>query len=67
VGDDIVDVGVLKRAGVSVVVADGVAEAKAVADCVTSASGGHGAVREVAELILKAQRKWDRLLAEYAA
>jgi 3-deoxy-D-manno-octulosonate 8-phosphate phosphatase (KDO 8-P phosphatase) len=67
VGDDIVDVGVLKRVGVSVVVADGVAEAKAVADYVTHADGGHGAVREVAELILKAQRKWDRLLAEYAA
>jgi 3-deoxy-D-manno-octulosonate 8-phosphate phosphatase (KDO 8-P phosphatase) len=67
VGDDIVDAGVLKRAGVAVVVADGVAEAKAAADCVTKAAGGHGAVREVAEMILKAQHKWDGLLAEYAA
>ena len=67
VGDDIVDVGVLKRAGVAVVVANGVAETKTVAHYVTKAGGGHGAVREVAELILKAQNKWTRLIADYAA
>ena len=55
VGDDIVDLGVLKRAGVAVAVANGVAEAQAAADYVTRASGGHGAVREVVELVLKAQ------------
>ncbi|MGO8929403.1 MAG: KdsC family phosphatase [Limisphaerales bacterium] len=67
VGDDIVDLGVLKRAGVAVAVANGVAEARAAADYVTRAGGGHGAVREVAELILKAQNKWACIVAEYAA
>jgi 3-deoxy-D-manno-octulosonate 8-phosphate phosphatase (KDO 8-P phosphatase) len=67
VGDDIVDLGVLTRAGVAVGVANGVAETKAVAHYVTKAGGGHGAVREVAELILKAQNKWTRLIADYSA
>ena len=67
VGDDIVDLGSLKRAGVAVAVANGVAEARALADYVTQAGGGRGAVREVAELILKAQHKWARIVAEYAA
>jgi 3-deoxy-D-manno-octulosonate 8-phosphate phosphatase (KDO 8-P phosphatase) len=67
VGDDIVDLGVLKRAGVAVAVADGVAEARAAADYITSADGGHGAVREVVELILQAQNKWARIVAERAA
>lgn len=67
VGDDIVDLGALKRSGVAVAVADGVAEVQAVADYVTKAGGGHGAVREVVELILKAQDKWTRVVAECAA
>ena len=66
VGDDIIDLGVLKRAGVAVAVANGVAEARAAADYVTRAHGGHGAVREVVELILKAQNKWASIVAEYA-
>lgn len=67
VGDDVVDLGVLKRAGVAVAVADGVAEAQAAADYVTRAGGGRGAVREVVELILKAQNKWERVVADYTA
>jgi 3-deoxy-D-manno-octulosonate 8-phosphate phosphatase (KDO 8-P phosphatase) len=67
VGDDIVDLGVLKRAGVAVAVPNGVAEARAAADYVTRAGGGRGAVREVVELILKAQNKWERIMAEYTA
>jgi 3-deoxy-D-manno-octulosonate 8-phosphate phosphatase (KDO 8-P phosphatase) len=67
VGDDIVDLGVMKRAGVAVAVADAVTEAQAAADYVTSAGGGRGAVREVVELILKAQDKWARIVAERAA
>jgi 3-deoxy-D-manno-octulosonate 8-phosphate phosphatase (KDO 8-P phosphatase) len=67
VGDDIVDLGALKRAGAAVVVANGIHEAKAMADYVTRAAGGYGAVREVVELILKAQNKWKRLIREYAA
>ena len=63
-GDDIVDLGVLERAGVTVAVANGVAEARAAADYVTLAGGGRGAVREVIELILKAQNKWRRIVTE---
>lgn len=66
VGDDIVDLGVLKRAGVAVAVANGVAEVRAIADFVTRSAGGHGAVREVVELILKAQRKWGAIVAQAA-
>ena len=67
VGDDLVDLALLKRAGVAVAVANAIDEAKALADYVTRTRGGHGAVREVAELILKAQGKWQRLVAEYSA
>jgi len=67
VGDDIVDLGVMKRVGIAIAVADGVAEVKAAADYITRAPGGRGAVREVVEMILKAQDKWDRVVAEYAS
>jgi 3-deoxy-D-manno-octulosonate 8-phosphate phosphatase (KDO 8-P phosphatase) len=67
IGDDIIDLGVLKRAGVAVAVANGVTEVRAAADYVTRARGGHGAVREVVELILNAQNKWARIVAEYTA
>jgi len=67
VGDDLVDLGVLARAGVAVAVGDGIREARTAADYVTKAHGGHGAVREVVELILKAQNKWQRLVEEYSS
>lgn len=67
IGDDIVDLGALKRAGLAVTVGQGIAEAKALAHYVTRASAGHGAVREVAEMVLKAQDKWAALVAEYSA
>jgi len=62
VGDDIIDLPVLRRVGLAVMVGDGSAELKPVADYVTAAKGGMGAVREVAELLLKAQDKWADLL-----
>lgn len=65
-GDDVVDLGVLQRAGVAVAVANGVAEARAAAHYVTRVAGGHGAVREVAELLLKAQGMWASLVAGYS-
>jgi 3-deoxy-D-manno-octulosonate 8-phosphate phosphatase (KDO 8-P phosphatase) len=65
VGDDIVDLGPLAKAGVGVAVANAVREAKAAADFVTRAAGGQGAVREVIEMILKAQGKWDAIVAGY--
>jgi 3-deoxy-D-manno-octulosonate 8-phosphate phosphatase (KDO 8-P phosphatase) len=63
-GDDIVDLGVLRRAGFSASVADATEEAKAAAHYVTKANGGCGAVREVVEMILKAQNRWERLVTE---
>jgi 3-deoxy-D-manno-octulosonate 8-phosphate phosphatase (KDO 8-P phosphatase) len=66
VGDDIVDLGPLKRAGLAVAVADGVAEAKAAAHFTTQAAGGCGAVREVLEMILRAQEKWKPFVAHYS-
>jgi 3-deoxy-D-manno-octulosonate 8-phosphate phosphatase (KDO 8-P phosphatase) len=66
VGDDIVDLGPLKRAGFSVAVADAVAEAKAAAHFVTDARGGHGAIREVVEMILQAQGIWTPFVAHYS-
>lgn len=65
-GDDVVDLGVMARVGVAVAVANAVDDVKARADYVTHASGGHGAVREVAERILKAQRKWNRIIEEFS-
>lgn len=65
VGDDVLDLGMLKRAGVAIAPANGVAEAKRLADRVTRCRGGYGAVREVSEMILKAQNKWDAIIAEY--
>lgn len=64
-GDDIVDLAPLKKAGVGVAVANAVAEARAAADFITRAPGGGGAVREVVEMILKAQGKWDSIVAGY--
>ena len=66
IGDDVVDLGALKRAGVAVAVANGIDEAKDLAGYVTRAEGGHGAVREVVELILKAQNKWRKLVLEFS-
>jgi len=65
-GDDVVDLGVLKRAGVAATVADAIDEAKAAAHYVTRANGGCGGVREVIELILKAQNRWDRIVKEHS-
>ncbi len=62
VGDDTNDLAPLEAAGLAVVPADAVAEAKQVAHYVTRASGGRGAVREVVELLLKAQGHWGEVL-----
>ncbi len=55
VGDDIPDLPLLQRVGVSIAVANAVSELRACCDYTTSATGGHGAVREVCELLLSAQ------------
>jgi 3-deoxy-D-manno-octulosonate 8-phosphate phosphatase (KDO 8-P phosphatase) len=65
VGDDLVDIPLLRRVGLAVAVADAVDEVKAAAHLVTQRPGGQGAVREVIELILKAQGQWDGLIERY--
>ena len=67
VGDDIIDLGPLTRAGFSVAVGDAVPEAKAAAHVTTKAAGGRGAVREAVELILRAQGKWAQFVEKYSA
>jgi 3-deoxy-D-manno-octulosonate 8-phosphate phosphatase (KDO 8-P phosphatase) len=61
VGDDIVDCPIMGKVGLAISVADGWPGLSSFVDYVTSASGGQGAVREVAELLLKAQGKWTKL------
>ena len=65
VGDDLLDLPLIRRAGFSVAVANAVDELKEAADYVTKRSGGCGAVREVVEHILKATGKWDQLMERY--
>ena len=65
VGDDVVDLGPLARAGCGVAVADARPEAKSAAAFTTRAAGGRGAVREVIEMILQAQGKWEPVIAVY--
>jgi 3-deoxy-D-manno-octulosonate 8-phosphate phosphatase (KDO 8-P phosphatase) len=65
IGDDLVDIPLLRRVGLAVAVADAVDEVKAVCHFITRRPGGQGAVREVIELILRAQGQWDTLLERY--
>ncbi|MBU0969531.1 MAG: HAD-IIIA family hydrolase [Proteobacteria bacterium] len=65
VGDDLIDLPAMIRVGVSFTVPDAPREVKDRAGFVTSARGGHGAVREICEAILKSQGLWDQLLNQY--
>jgi 3-deoxy-D-manno-octulosonate 8-phosphate phosphatase (KDO 8-P phosphatase) len=67
IGDDVVDLGALRRAGVAVAVANAIEEARDMAHYVTKAHGGHGAVREVVRLILVAQKKWQEVIDRISA
>jgi len=67
VGDDLPDLPLLGRAGLAVAVADAVVEVKRVAHYITTVRGGEGAVREVVELILKAQGKWKKAIPQAIA
>jgi len=66
-GDDVVDLGALRRAGFAAVPADAIAEARELAHYVTTAPGGHGAVREVVDLVLKAQGHWDGVIKKFSS
>jgi 3-deoxy-D-manno-octulosonate 8-phosphate phosphatase (KDO 8-P phosphatase) len=65
IGDDLTDVVVMRRVGLSVATANARPEVKRVAHFVTAAPGGQGAVREVIELVLKAQGRWSEILKHY--
>jgi len=62
IGDDVVDISILNRVGFSVAVANAREEVKAICDYITVADGGKGAVREVIDLIIKRQNKFDNLI-----
>jgi 3-deoxy-D-manno-octulosonate 8-phosphate phosphatase (KDO 8-P phosphatase) len=62
IGDDVGDIAVMHRVGFAVAVSDAVAETKQAAHYITALKGGHGAVREVCDLILKSQGRWDELM-----
>lgn len=65
-GDDIVDLGVLKRSGLAVTVPHALDEAKKVSHYITNRAGGEGCVREVIDMILKAQGRWEKLVAFFS-
>jgi 3-deoxy-D-manno-octulosonate 8-phosphate phosphatase (KDO 8-P phosphatase) len=65
IGDDLLDVPAMQRAGLAVTVANAPAAVKAAAHVVTRAAGGHGALRELVELILRAQGSWRRIVDAY--
>lgn len=65
IGDDLVDLCLMKKVGFPVAVANAAQEIKNAAVLVTSQNGGRGAVRELAELILKTQGKWLKALEAY--
>jgi 3-deoxy-D-manno-octulosonate 8-phosphate phosphatase (KDO 8-P phosphatase) len=57
-GDDLADLGVLKRAGLAIAPADAAPDVRRAAAWISRAGGGHGAVREVLEAILRARGEW---------
>lgn len=65
IGDDLLDLPLLKRVGFAVTVANGIDEIKPYVHYVTRCSGGNGAVAEVIEYILKQTGRWDGLVAGY--
>jgi 3-deoxy-D-manno-octulosonate 8-phosphate phosphatase (KDO 8-P phosphatase) len=65
IGDDIVDIPIFKRVGLSIAVSDATEETKAEAMMVTRNRGGKGAVREICEFLLKSKGLWQSLMGEY--
>lgn len=64
-GDDLVDLCIMKKVGFPIAVFNAVPEIKRAAEYISLRPGGRGAVREVAELILKSQDKWEEVVAAY--
>ncbi len=64
-GDDLMDLPILTRCGVSIAVADATPEIRDMADLVTQRPGGHGAVAEAVRFLLQAAGDWQALTARY--
>jgi len=64
-GDELLDLPILKRVGLAISVPNAVDEVKKIAHLVTKSCGGRGAVREVCELIMKSQGTWEKTTAPY--
>ena len=65
IGDDLTDLPVIRSVGLGVAVSDAVPELLVTADLVTEKAGGHGAVRELIEKILRSTGRWDDLVQQY--
>ncbi|MFN8062536.1 MAG: HAD-IIIA family hydrolase [Vicinamibacterales bacterium] len=65
-GDDLVDLPVLRRVGLSAAPSDAVPEVIGVVDFVAERRGGHGAVRDLVELVLRAKGRWSAVVSSYA-
>jgi 3-deoxy-D-manno-octulosonate 8-phosphate phosphatase (KDO 8-P phosphatase) len=67
VGDDVIDLPVMRNCGLAIAVANARSEVKQEAHYVTPHSGGDGALRDAVEYILKAQGKWKQVVSEYTS
>ena len=65
IGDDLIDLPILRKVGFSVTVPNAPSEVKENVSYITNAPGGYGAIREVTEKILKSQGKWDAITSRY--
>ncbi|MCD8139205.1 MAG: HAD hydrolase family protein [Planctomycetaceae bacterium] len=65
IGDDLLDLPIIRRVGLGIAVADAVAEVREAAHWTTTLPGGRGAIREAIERILKAQGRWDAIMERY--
>ena len=65
IGDDLPDIALMRRAGLPVAVGNAVPEVKRLCVWQTQGTGGHGAVRELAEALLQARGQWETLLEQY--
>ena len=65
IGDDVIDIPVLKAVGLAISVPGAMSEVKAEVDYITKKDGGRGAVREVIDMILKLQGRWDHVMKRY--
>lgn len=66
VGDDLPDMKTIEEVGLGVAVADAAEEVRQAADYTTSVAGGHGAMREVIELLMKNTNRWDAAVRKFA-